>query len=99
MHTSLELRNALVTQKSKRGLLIYDTIQTAIDDTIQMLKSEQKNAIIRNLAYNIGGRPVIAQLFINRLNGFVPTEETRFGTMPTAYQIQLRFVHGYETIF
>lgn len=97
MHTSIELRNALVTQKSKRGLVIYDTIQTAIDNTIQTLKAEQKNAIIRNLVYNIDGRPVIAQLFINRLNGFVPTEETRFGTMPTAYQIQLRFVHGYET--
>lgn len=98
MQTSGELRNALVTQKSKRQRLIYDSIQSTIDTTIQTLKTEQKNAIIRNLAYNIDGQLVVAQLFINRLNGFVPTEETRFGTMPTAYQIQLRFVHGYETM-
>lgn len=98
MHTSIELRNALVTQKSKRNRLIYDSIQDSIDVTIQTLKTKQKNAIIRNLAYNIDGQLVVAQLFINRLNGFVPTAETKFGTMPTAYQIQLRFVHGYETV-
>ena len=98
MHsTKNDLRNALVTQKSKRNPLIYDRIQSSIDETIATLKSAQKNAIVRNLAYCINGQLVLAQLFINRLNGFVPTEEAKFGTTPTAYHIQLRFVHGYET--
>lgn len=98
MHTSFDLRSALVTQKSKRQPLIYDQIQAGIDATIQELKNAQKNAIVRNLAYSINGQLVLAQLFINRLNGFVPTEEAKFGTTPTAYNIQLRFVHGYQTL-
>lgn len=98
MHSpSNDLRNALVTQKSKRQPLLYDRIQNSINQTIATLQQEHKNAIVRNLAYNINGQLVLAQLFVNRLNGFVPTEEAKFGTTPTAYNIQLRFVHGYET--
>lgn len=97
MQSPFDLRNAVVTQKSKRQVLIYDRIQEGIDNAINMLKEKQKNAIVRNIAYYIQGQLVVAQLFINRLNGFVPTEEARFGTTPTAYHIQLRFVHGFDT--
>ena len=96
MQASFDLRNAIVTQKSKREILIYDKIQQGIDEAIKTLKDRQKNAIVRNIIYDIQGQTVVLQLFINRVNGFVPTEEARFGTSPTAYHIQLRFVHGFE---
>lgn len=96
MQTSFDLRNAIVTQKSKSEVLIYDRVQQGIDEAIHTLKDKHKNAIVRNIAYYIQEQLVVAQIFVNRLNGFVPTEEAKFGTTPTAYHIQLRFVHGFE---
>jgi len=86
--------NLLLTQKSITQKMPYDEIRKLIEKEILDLKERQLNAKIVNLALNIHGKLTLAQLYIERKNGFVPVNDTKYGSCPTCYNIQLRFPHG-----
>lgn len=92
------LFNFVLTQKSVYSEMPYDLIERIIQESILNLKKENINARIVNLALNINGKLVLAQLYIERKNGFAPTQNPQFGTSPTCYNVQLRFPFGLETV-
>ena len=92
------LFNFVLTQKSVHSDMPYDLIERIIQESIFDLKRENINARIANLVLNINGQLVLAQLYIERKNGFAPTQNPQFGTSPTCYNVQLRFPFGLETI-
>lgn len=86
----------LLTQKSVTHKLPYDVIEDVIQNCVEYVKVNNINARVANLALNIDNKLVLAQVYVERLNGFAPTKETRFGTTPTSYKIQVRFPYGLE---
>ncbi|MBA2656400.1 MAG: hypothetical protein H0U70_05370 [Tatlockia sp.] len=99
MQTKLntEIFNFLLTQKSVTQETPYDLIEKVIQDSIQYVKANRINARIANVALNISGKLTLAQVYVERQNGFVPTKEQQYGTTPTSYNVQIRFPFGMET--
>lgn len=46
---------------------------------------------------NINNKLVLAQVYVERQNGFAPTKENKYGTTPMSYKVQVRFPFGLET--
>ncbi|CDZ77405.1 hypothetical protein BN59_01688 [Legionella massiliensis] len=84
------LFNFLLTQKSVTQETPYDVIEQVIQRSIDYVKEELINARIANLALNINGKLVLAQVYVERQNGFAPTREQQFGITPTSYNVQIR---------
>lgn len=94
----VELFNYLLTQKSIGHKTPYDVLEQVIQRSIQSVKDNAINARISNLVLNIDNKLVLAQVYVERQNGFAPTTEKNFGTTPTAYKVQIRFPFGLETV-
>ncbi|MBA2709173.1 MAG: hypothetical protein H0U57_01070 [Tatlockia sp.] len=93
-----EIFNFLLTQKSVTQDTPYDLIEKVIQDSIYYVKANKINARIANIALNINSKLVLAQVYVERQNGFVPTKEQQYGTTPTSYNVQIRFPFGMETM-
>ena len=89
----MKLFNYILTQHSA----IYDQLEEIIQSTIKDIKDNNINARIRNLALNVNGQLVLAQIYVERKNGYAPTKNVTFGTSPTAYNVQVRFPFGLHT--
>lgn len=90
----VELFNYLLTQKSIHQEMPFDVIEQQIVAAIEAVNEKNINAQTTNLTFNVDGQVISAQIYVERLNGFVPTQDTKFGTSPTAYNIQVRFPFG-----
>lgn len=74
--------------------MLFDFFEKQIDKSIEKIKADCINAHISNLALNIAGELVLAQLYVERKNGFTHNTDPRFGTNPTAFNVQVRFPFG-----
>lgn len=92
------LYDLILTQKSINHKMPYDDIEKVIENAIIELKKENLNAKITNIVFNINGHLVLAQIYVERQNGFAPTKEAQFGTSPTSYNVQIRFPFGLEAM-
>lgn len=91
------LFNFLITQKSITEEMPYDLIEKVIQDSVSYVKANHINARIANLALSINNQLVLAQVYVERKNGFSPSKDQRYGTTPTAFNVQIRFPFGLET--
>lgn len=88
------LYNYLLTQKSVKGVSIYDELEKIIAHEIEQLRLCGMNAKIINQLLLVDGKLVPMQIYLVRENGFSPTPDYKFGTNPSAYNVQLRFPYG-----
>ncbi len=75
---------------------LYDVLGRQIQDAIQSIQRQCVNAQILNAVFVVNEQLVVAQIYIERKNGFAPTdnEMSRYGTTPTLYNVQVRFPFG-----
>lgn len=92
-----QLYNYILTKKTINGRTIYDELEGIINDSIQYIKEVQLNAKITNLMLAVDGKLVPVQIYVERKNGYAPTQNVAYGTSPTAYNVQLRFPYGLNT--
>ncbi len=92
-----EIAEFVLTQSSVNQGLIYDQIQRLIFDAQKNLQTAVINATIINVALNIDGKIVLAQVYIERKNGFAASPGDKFGGSPTHFNVQVRFPFGFET--
>jgi hypothetical protein len=88
------LWNFLLTQKSSTEEMPYDIIEGIIEKSIATIQEKCMNARISNIALSINGKLILAQLYVERQNGFATTVLPEYGTTPTAYNVQIRFPFG-----
>lgn len=87
-----EFFKALLTHKKIGEEAPYDFTDKAINASIQFLKEKRINAKITNAVMNINGKIVPLQIYVQRLNGFVPPNkaDADLAADPTAYKVQVR---------
>lgn len=86
------LFNYILTQRSLNHEAPFDIIEAQIAKAISFVEKERINAHVSNIVLNINNQLVLAQMYVERKNGFSASKNDQFGTTPTAYNIQFRFV-------
>ncbi len=72
----------------------YDLLERVIQDSVSSVATQNLNARISNVAFQLNGRLILMQVYVERKNGFVTSKDNRYGTSPTSYRVQVRFPFG-----